>query len=238
MLAFFILEADPAGDDSACFSQACEPVLVQTLVAQSSVEASRYSSLDRLARLDEGELDRVLFGPQPKSELMNSGPLSTTIDSGYPPRSAAISPSDESPSPSDESPSVPERETDLLAERLPGAVVDDVERSELPSVRERISDEVHRPPHVRADRNRSRNTRSSQLPSRSFSRLQSFFAVDAMNAFVIDPRSIPSELPVQPPIAVTRRCRGHGPEAAGATSYRRRAASCSATSTATRPGAC
>jgi hypothetical protein len=77
----------PRFHDAAGVDDAQEPVLVEALVAQPTVEALAVGILDRLARIDEVQGDRVLvrpllhrpadqFGAMVKDELHRAFPLS------------------------------------------------------------------------------------------------------------------------------------------------------------------
>src|SRR5262249_41939793 len=62
----------PRTDPAARLGQIGEPVLVETLVSESAVEALNEGVLDRLPRADEVELDAPAVGPgveRPASEL-------------------------------------------------------------------------------------------------------------------------------------------------------------------------
>ena len=58
-----IVVLPPGLHDLARIGQAQEPVLVEAFVAQPAVEALAVGVLDRLARVDEVQRDRVLVRP-------------------------------------------------------------------------------------------------------------------------------------------------------------------------------
>ena len=65
--AFCVVIDPPVFDNLARLADACEPVLVQTLIPKPAIETFDVCILGRLARIDEVQLHTVVVGPGIKS---------------------------------------------------------------------------------------------------------------------------------------------------------------------------
>ncbi len=172
-------------------------MLVQALVPETTVEAFDERVLHGAARFDERERDAVLFGPlihHFASELRavvahDAGRVAAR------PRHAIQSGDDTFGG---------QRALDLNQETLPRRVVHEGEIAEAPTVGQRIADEIHAPPLVRAGDRRLGDALERDALPWSLADVQSGFAMHALHTLAIDAQALAAQQTVQASVAPPR----------------------------------
>src|SRR5579864_3615923 len=135
----------PRFDDAACVGETDEPVLVQALVAEFTVEAFDVRVLVGFAWANERQPHAAAIGPFVEYLAVEFG---SVVDRDRLRQSACIRQAVEHPL----YPQSGDRCVDLDGQAFPGAVVNDGQTAEAPSADEAVGNEVHRPAHVRGRR--------------------------------------------------------------------------------------
>jgi len=199
MFSDFVVVVPPSLDDGPSIVDRGEPVLVEAFVAEPPVEALHVAVLVRLSRLNEVQSGSVLFGPDLESAARELRPV-VADDRFWP---AATLAHELGQHPRDQ----PARDRALHSNRqtLPGAVVDDVERSKAGPATDLIGGEVHRPALVRLGWGR-RLLRSANEPlTCTLSHLQPLLAVEPVDLLVVDHHASSSQPATEPLVSVPRQ---------------------------------
>jgi len=175
-----------------------EPVLVQTLVPELAVEALDVGVLRRFPRVDEVQLDPVTVRP---GVQRLSAELPAIVGDDRPGDSSRLRQSVHDP----HDPGTGERRVHLDGRALPGEVVHDRQRPELPPVREAVLQDIHRPQLLGPRGHRQRGGADPgpdllPLPAN----FQVFLRVDPVRPLVVHPEPFPAKKNVQPTVSEPR----------------------------------
>ncbi len=193
--ALRVVVDSPVFDLEACTRHGWEAVLGEALVAEAAVEALDVCVLGWFAGLDEVQNHAVAHGPVVQRHRDELGPV---VDAKR--FRKAVTPHESVEHAHNSSGG--ERGIDLNRVALAREGVDDVERAQLPSVREMVADEVHRPALIRAHaRDARRWPRDPEFPARASSHREARCAIDAVDRLAVDVTAFATKQCMQSPVA-------------------------------------
>src|SRR6266446_7761259 len=184
----------PGFDDLACVSQAEEPVLVETLVAEPAVETLDVGILIRLARLDEVQPDALGVGPCIEGPADELG--SIVRDEHRRARARLDEPLEHL----DHSPAA-DRRVHFDRQTGPREVIHHRQKPDAAAVFQGVQQEVERPALVDPRRPRQRRPAGDAAPAAPSAYREAVVAIQAVDPLEIQAIALPSEQDIEPAIA-------------------------------------
>ena len=181
--AIVILGA-PVLDEELGLGDGSEPVLVEAVVAEGSVEAFDEGVLHGLAWLDMVKADMVFHGPEVQGFSGELGAVIHGDGSGQAARAGKLLEDMDDGRPADKG-------IDMDGQALAGEVVDSVQAAEAAAAGELVVDEVHAPALVGTlSGSQGHSDHGWKLLAALTVQGESFLAVDALGAFVVDDKPL------------------------------------------------